>query len=179
MFLKSSNCRPSTVLYICRDASTNHLFLCKTNPILSAVGGLQMNANPYNTTDYGNKGQRRVRKNKPNSNPIKPNFTYPQRGKTEVRCRMSEVRYLSSAFCFLSSVHGRLLINPMLPLYKLSNVQYYSRRRGRCSSMVERSFRKAEVVGPTPTIGFRKLMYIICVNNPRSKLCTTEKLSRL
>ena len=41
-----------------------------------------------------------------NTNPNKPNFTYPQRGKTEVRCRMSEVRYLSSAFCFLSSVHG-------------------------------------------------------------------------
>jgi hypothetical protein len=62
------------------------------------------------------------------TNPIKPNFTYPQRhalsracpelavalsvvegvvewaegGKTEVPCRFSEVRYLSSAFCFLS-----------------------------------------------------------------------------
>ncbi|MFH1881174.1 MAG: hypothetical protein ABIL62_00500 [Planctomycetota bacterium] len=34
----------------------------------------QMNANLYNTTDYENKWQRRVRKNKPNSNPIKPNF---------------------------------------------------------------------------------------------------------
>ncbi len=33
-----------------------------------------MSANPYNTTDYENKWQRRVRKNKPNSNPIKPNF---------------------------------------------------------------------------------------------------------
>ena len=44
---------------------------------------------------------------------IKPNFTYHQRGKTEVRCRMSEVRYLFSAFCFcrkascgLAFVHG-------------------------------------------------------------------------
>ncbi len=34
----------------------------------------QMNANLYNTTDYENKWQRNVRKNKPNSNPIKPNF---------------------------------------------------------------------------------------------------------
>ncbi len=34
----------------------------------------QMNANLYNTTDYENKWQWRVRKNKPNSNPIKPNF---------------------------------------------------------------------------------------------------------
>ncbi len=33
-----------------------------------------MNVNPYNTKDYENKWQRRVRKNKPNSNPIKPNF---------------------------------------------------------------------------------------------------------
>ena len=30
----------------------------------------QMNVNPYNTTDYENKWQWRVRKNKPNSNPI-------------------------------------------------------------------------------------------------------------
>ena len=33
-----------------------------------------MNVNPYNTMDYENKWQRRVRKNKPNSNPIKANF---------------------------------------------------------------------------------------------------------
>jgi hypothetical protein len=38
----------------------------------------QMNANPYNTTDYENKWQWRVRKNKPNSNPIKPNFKKAQ-----------------------------------------------------------------------------------------------------
>jgi len=51
------------------------------------------------------------------TNPNKANFTYPQRGKTEVRCRMSEVRYLSSAFCFLSSVHGHLLVNRMKPKF--------------------------------------------------------------
>ena len=33
-----------------------------------------MNANLYNTTDYENKWQRRVRKNKANSNPIKANL---------------------------------------------------------------------------------------------------------
>ena len=33
-----------------------------------------MNVKSYNTTDYENKWQRRVRKNKPNSNPIKPNL---------------------------------------------------------------------------------------------------------
>jgi hypothetical protein len=38
----------------------------------------QMNANLYNTTDYENIWQRRVRKNKPNSNPIKPNLKKAQ-----------------------------------------------------------------------------------------------------
>ncbi len=33
-----------------------------------------MNANLYNTRDYENKWPWRVRKNKPNSNPIKPNL---------------------------------------------------------------------------------------------------------
>ena len=47
----------------------------------------------------------------------------------------------------------RLLINPILPLYKPANVQYHSRHKRRCSSMVEHSFRKAGVEGPTPSIG--------------------------
>ncbi len=34
----------------------------------------QMNVTLYNTADYENKWQWRVRKNKPNSNPIKPNL---------------------------------------------------------------------------------------------------------
>jgi len=53
-------------------------FLCKTNPILSAVGGLQMNVTSFITKYYENKWQRRVRKNKPNSNPIKANFRNAQ-----------------------------------------------------------------------------------------------------
>ncbi len=72
----------------------------------------KMNVNLYVIEDYGNETTLRPKK----TNPIKPNFTYPQRhtlsyaegGKTEVRCRMSEVRYLSSA-----SVHGHLLVNRM------------------------------------------------------------------
>ena len=48
--------------------------LCKTNPILSAVGGLQMNVSIYLQKDYENKWQQRVRKNKPKTNPNKPNF---------------------------------------------------------------------------------------------------------
>ncbi len=34
----------------------------------------KMNVKSYNTNDYENKWQRKVRKNKPNSNPIKPNL---------------------------------------------------------------------------------------------------------
>jgi hypothetical protein len=67
------------------------------------------------------------------------------------------------------------LIDPLIPfcagleffsrsiLYKIVDSRYYNTIRivieirmtsfSRCSSMVERSFRKAEVVGPTPTIG--------------------------
>jgi hypothetical protein len=42
----------SALLYICRESSTNQPFLCKTNPILSAVGGLQMNVTFFYTKYY-------------------------------------------------------------------------------------------------------------------------------
>ena len=38
-------------------------------------------------------------------------------------------------------------------VYRPRNDRYYSRRKCRCSSTVEHSFRKAGVVGPNPTIG--------------------------
>jgi hypothetical protein len=56
-----------------------------------------MSANVYFIEDYDNETAFRPKK----TNPIKANFTYPQRGKTEVRCRLSEVRYLPSVFCIL------------------------------------------------------------------------------
>jgi len=42
----------------------------QSNPILSAVGGLQMNVNLYNTRDYENKWQRTLGENEPKTNPI-------------------------------------------------------------------------------------------------------------
>jgi len=69
-----------------------------SNPICQRV---KMNANVFATKDYENETAFRPKKNKPNQT----QFLCPQRGKTEIRCRMSEVSYLSSAFCFLSSVH--------------------------------------------------------------------------
>ena len=63
-------CQLSSALYICREISTNQPFLCKTNPILSAVGGLQMNLNSLATMNYQNFIPLAGQKNKPNSNPI-------------------------------------------------------------------------------------------------------------
>jgi hypothetical protein len=67
----------ASALYICRERSTNQLFLCKTNPILSAVGGLQMHLSAYLKMSYENKHNWTLGENKPNSNPIqtqnKPN----------------------------------------------------------------------------------------------------------
>jgi len=60
--------------YNCRENSTNQPILCKTNPILSAVGGLQMNSSLYTQTDYENNHNWTLGENKPNSNPIKPNL---------------------------------------------------------------------------------------------------------
>jgi len=60
-------------LYNCREASTNRTFLCKTNPILSAVGGLQMNVSIFSKMAYEYKSNWTLGENKPNSNPIKAN----------------------------------------------------------------------------------------------------------
>jgi len=52
--------------------------LCKTNPILSAVGGLQMNISNIITMNYKNFIPLAGYKNKPNSNPNKPNLQKAQ-----------------------------------------------------------------------------------------------------
>jgi len=74
---KFSSCLFS-FLYICRESSTNHPFLCKTNPILSAVGGLQMNVTSLITVVYENIANWTLGENKPNTNPIKANFQRAQ-----------------------------------------------------------------------------------------------------
>ncbi len=50
-----------------------------------------------------------------------------------------------------------LLFKPMLSLYLPRCARYHSQVKRRCSSMVEHSFRKAEVEGSTPSIGFVNL----------------------
>ena len=64
------NTRDEIALYNCRESSTNQLFLCKTNPILSAVGGLQMNVNSILTKDYRKKDDFAVPENKAKTKPI-------------------------------------------------------------------------------------------------------------
>ena len=68
----SSDLCPSH-LYNCRERFTNQPFLCKTKPILSAVGGLQMNVSPVITRKYENKSNWTLGENKANTKPIKPN----------------------------------------------------------------------------------------------------------
>ncbi len=75
----------SRTLYTCRDASTNHLLFMQNKPNFKKS---QMNVKPYNTTDYENNWQRNVRKNKPNSNPIKPNL---QNAKMNVNLTLTKV----------------------------------------------------------------------------------------
>ncbi len=57
-------------------------FLCKTNPILSAVGGLQMNVNLYIIEDYENETAFRPKK----TNPNKPNF-FKGQNKLNIACQ--------------------------------------------------------------------------------------------
>ncbi len=45
----------------------------------------QMNANPYDTTDYERKRNWTLSENKPNSNPIKPNQTQFAKGQNEYK----------------------------------------------------------------------------------------------
>ena len=47
-------------------------FLCKTNPILSAVGGFQMNVNLFTTKDYEKNADFRHGKTKPKQTQSKP-----------------------------------------------------------------------------------------------------------
>ncbi len=61
---------PISHLYICRESSTNQLLFMQNKPNFQNA---QMNVSSILTTNYENKWQRRVRKNKPNSNPNKPN----------------------------------------------------------------------------------------------------------
>ena len=58
-------------LYTCRDASTNQLLFMQNKPNFVRRRRI---ANSVYTMDYENKWPWRVRKNKPNSNPIKANL---------------------------------------------------------------------------------------------------------
>ena len=56
------------------------------------------------------------------------------------------------------------LISRIKALYKPAIWRYYIRHKCRCSSMVEHSFRKAEVEGSTPSIGFIEALLIFILS---------------
>ena len=51
----------------------------QSNPILSAVGGLQVNVTSLITVAYENKSNWTLGENEPNTNPIKPNLVRRRR----------------------------------------------------------------------------------------------------
>ena len=67
----SSVLRP---LHLSRTLYKSATFYAKQTQLLKS----QMNVNTYNTTDYENKSNWTLGENKPNSNPIKPNFRKAQ-----------------------------------------------------------------------------------------------------
>jgi hypothetical protein len=72
------------------------------------------NVNLYVIEDYENETTFRPQKNKPKQTqfhiPQRHALSYAEGGKKEIRCRFSEVRYLSSAFCYLSLATERSAI---------------------------------------------------------------------
>jgi hypothetical protein len=94
-----------------------------------------MNANAYKHVDYENFCVFELQKNKAKQTQFQVPAHIPKKLEDKNRLR-------------------RLLINRIKALYKPVYDRYYSRHIRRCSSMVEHSFRKAGVEGPTPSIGF-------------------------
>ncbi len=69
--LSSVVCPLSSVLYICREPSTNQLLFMQNKP---NVKDTQINVNSYMKSKYEKLDTWLSGKNKANSNPIKPNF---------------------------------------------------------------------------------------------------------
>ncbi len=99
-----------------------------SNPIKPNLKRAKMNINSIITKDYRKKDDFTVRINKPNSNPIsskpKMNVTLYDIEDYENKTTLRPKKTNPSKANFKRL---RLLIDPMLPLNKLSNVQYYSR----------------------------------------------------
>ena len=93
--------------YSTKDYERNDIFAvpenkANSNPISEKP---KMNVNLYVIEDYENETTLRPQKNKPNSNPIS---TTPKgvKQKSDAGCQRSDICFLFSAFCFLSSVQG-------------------------------------------------------------------------
>ena len=142
-----------------------------------------MDVNAYKKVDYENLCIFRLRKNKPN----------PSGHSMSVwNCRTDQSQFQARRgfFCLLhkrlprpfgprndilwrfyikrgreeGNCSSRLLFNRIKAIYKPVSDRYYNRHICRCSSMVEHSFRKAEVEGSTPSIGFIEAVLIFILS---------------
>ncbi len=138
----------------------------------------KINANAFLQKDYENETTFRPQKNKPKTNPIqtqsKPVLPVPyQIGSCRhlvwgAQPALSVVEWVEWA----NFKRGRLLIDPMLPLYKLSNVQYYSRHNFKVK------FPKISLISILRQAKLTKYRWKItpaaAIFNPIKKLTTTQ-----
>jgi hypothetical protein len=151
--------------------------LVKANPIQSQSNPIskkpKMNVNLTLTKDYRKNGAFAVRKNKPNSNPISRkakmtvNLFTTKDYENETTLRPQKTNPNKPNF-----KRGRLLIDPMLPLYKLSNIQYYSRHNFKVK------FPKISIISilrPAKLTKYRwKILSAAVIFNPIKKLTITR-----
>jgi len=89
-----------SLLYICREPSTNQLLFMQNKPNSLNV---QIYINIYDTKDYKNFIPLAGYKNKPNSNPIKPNLVRRRRiPKSQNECKLTYNKGLQKKRCFRS-----------------------------------------------------------------------------
>ena len=117
---------PIRHLYICRELSTNQPFLCKTNPILSAVGGLQMNLSILSKMTYDNKSNWTLGQNKPNQTQFKPNFRNAQNERKYLL--YNRIQQKNRLPANTKQTQSNPISNPILffPVAKQANAALYS-----------------------------------------------------
>ena len=112
--------------YICRESSTNQTLFIQNKPNSPNV---QIYINIYNTMDYQNFIPLAGYKNKPNSNPIKPNsrkakmnvnltLTKDYRKKDDFSVRINKSNFVKGPKCTQTLFHKRIMIINHLPAPK-------------------------------------------------------------
>jgi uncharacterized protein len=140
--------RPSTTV---ENPLQIHPFLCKTNPIFKKSN----ERNRFINNELWGNGHlvnwEKRTQNEPKTNPNEPNLNpiLAQKIPKQTQFKPKQIQ-----FHYPERRRKAVLFNGV---YKPANDRYYIRRKCRCSSMVEHSFRKAGVEGSNPSIGFMNL----------------------